>query len=460
MNKISQKSLKKYNANRFTAWLLAVLMLFSALSTGSITVQAEATNAVAQIEEATYTSLEAAVDAAKTATEAAPVVIELLADTALAKDVTIENYITLDLKGFTLNLSSYTLSIDSLGKVVDNSESKTGLLMMAEGGKFYSSTQVPVYNTEKSGYVVADIVHQEAKVSEDGADVFKLVFKPDFGETINNLLKSGDEAANVSIEILVSWTGGSQTFVYTDDMVQDVYANSGKAFYINITNFANFANVTVTPLIVSSLGAECRGTTYSLTTSTPVTSLLNLDGEWLGSTGKHNVTVTTTTDPETNVKTVTFAQTEDQHGWGYLSEKLDNDKVYKFKMKLDIASNGSAYIGIRQANTDARPIKAQTAYVLVIDTSTSKFGLRRHLNSSGEVVKTSAFGKINVSEWHEYEFGAVDIDGGVQITLKVDGEEVLSYKDTTNPITEKGYFTIYPGPGNSIAEISGEINSQ
>ncbi len=40
----SQKRLKKYNVNRFTACLLAVLMLFSALLTGSMTVHAEATD--------------------------------------------------------------------------------------------------------------------------------------------------------------------------------------------------------------------------------------------------------------------------------------------------------------------------------------------------------------------------------------------------------------------------------
>ena len=40
----SQKRLKKYNANRFAACLLAVLMLFSALLTGSMTVHAEATD--------------------------------------------------------------------------------------------------------------------------------------------------------------------------------------------------------------------------------------------------------------------------------------------------------------------------------------------------------------------------------------------------------------------------------
>ena len=137
MNKISQNRVKKYNANRFTACLLAVLMLFSALSTGSITVHAE--TPVAQIGETTYTSLEAAVNAAGTPETA--VEIELLADTALTQAVTIGDNITLDLNGHTLDLGSCDLSLSTSGKVVDNSGAG---LLKTNGGKFNSSTHARI----------------------------------------------------------------------------------------------------------------------------------------------------------------------------------------------------------------------------------------------------------------------------------------------------------------------------
>ena len=187
---------------------------------------------------------------------------------------------------------------------------------------------------------------------------------------------------------------------------------------------------------------------------TPNSNVVDLDltGEWLGSTGSHNVTVTTTTDPETNATTLKFAQTNGQHGWGYLNEKLDNNNAYKFKLKLDIVST-YASIGIRQDGTGLRPHKANNAYVLVINKAQSQFELWKYLNKAGEAVGTSAFGDIDISQWHEIELGAVDVIGGVQVTLKVDGKEVFNYTDTTNPISQAGYFTIYPGPGNSSAEI-------
>ncbi len=242
--------------------LLAVLMLFSALSTGSMTVHAETVDVAQIVGGNTYASLEAAVEAAGTPESA--VEIELLADTALTSAVIINDNVILDLNGKTLNLSSYDLSLSTSGKVVDNSDAQTGLLTTS-GGKFNSNTQMAVYNTAKSGYVVADIKHQEAILTEASTGEFKLVFKPDFGTTVNSLLGNSGTDAKVNIRILLSWDGGSQTFTYTSDMIKDVYTNSGRAFYITVTNFTNVANVKATPQIVSDLGADCRGTAHTLT---------------------------------------------------------------------------------------------------------------------------------------------------------------------------------------------------
>ena len=309
MNKISQKRLKKYSAYRFTACLLAVLMLFSALSTGGITVHAE--TPVAQIGETTYTSLESAVEAAGKPTEANSVEIELLADTALAKDVTIENYITLDLNGHTLDLGSCDLSLGSSGKVVDSSNGQTGLLTTSDGN-FNSSTQMAVYDTTQSGYVVADIKHQEAILSEASTGTFKLVFKPDFGKTANSLLGSSGTEAKVSIQILLSFDGGEdQTFFYDSDMIKDVYDNRGKAFYITVTNFTNVSNVKVTPLIVPSLGTECRGTQHTLTAATVAAESVTLDKSSLELVVDNTATLTATVAPNNATdKTVTWKSSD------------------------------------------------------------------------------------------------------------------------------------------------------
>ena len=339
MNKISRKRMKKYSAYRFTARLLAVLMLFSALLAGSMTVHAE-TAGVAQIGSETYASVEAAVSAANEATTA--VEIDLLVNTAIKSDVTINDNITLDLNGKTLDLGSYNLSLSTSAKVVDNSNTKAGLLTTS-GGKLNSSTQMAVYDTTNSGYVVADIKHQEAILSEASTGTFKLVFKPDFGETANSLLGNSGTEAKVSVQILLSWDGGSQTFTYDSDMIKNVYANSGRAFYITVTNFANVANVKVTPKIVSDLGADCRGTACTLTEATVV--------------NKPVINITTQpTDAEVivgNTATLTVAATATENA----------DVTYQWYSCEDAnKTNATAVSGATSATYEVTPTAVGTVY--------------------------------------------------------------------------------------------------
>ena len=276
--------------------LLAVLMFFSALWAGNMTVHAE--TGVAQIVGGdTYASLGAAIEEAGTHESA--VEIDLLADTALTSAVTINDNVTLDLNGKTLNLGSYDLSLSTSGKVID---SVGGGLLTTSGGKFNSTTQMAVYDTTNSGYVVADVKHQEKILSEASTGTFTLVFKPDFGETANSLLGSSGTDAKVSIQILLSWDGGSQTFTYDSnecDMIKDVYANNGKAFYITVTNFENVSNVKVTPLIVPSLGTECRGTEHTLTGSVAPNGYVKT--EYIDKTGMYGTYLTGVTMSDTVV---------------------------------------------------------------------------------------------------------------------------------------------------------------
>ena len=210
MNRIlkSQKRLKKCKTNRFAAWLLAVLMLFSALPTGSITVHAETeTTNVAQIGEATYTSLEDAIEAAVSGNTGNT--IQLIADTETTEiSLTSDNGITLDLKGHTLKASSI-YAVEGM-HVIDSSSDKTGILKVPVNQFMLSSSnsQMPVYNVEKGGYVFADIediVHQEHVIDTAAADTYEFIFKPYFGDTINKLLKDGGDTAEVDFGIRLKW---------------------------------------------------------------------------------------------------------------------------------------------------------------------------------------------------------------------------------------------------------------
>ncbi len=275
----SQEKMKKYYVNKLAAWLLAVLMLFSALSTGSMTVHAEATTNVAQVGNTSYETLTEAIAGANTAVTSGTtnVVITLLADIALEDGIEIGNKITLDLNGKTLNLNGKTLTISSYlvsngGNVIDNSTLKTGLLKVDNLKCTFSSNnaQMPVYNGSTGGYVFADIEKQEYRRSEVCPNSFELIFKPYFGDTINSLLTSGSDIAMVDIGIRVEWTDAegnpqSKDLVYKNEVVQEVYSTSGKAFYITATGVSNFKNLTITPLVKSRLGgnAESCGNKYN-----------------------------------------------------------------------------------------------------------------------------------------------------------------------------------------------------
>lgn len=260
--------------------LLAVFMLFSALSAGSMTVQADdTTSGVAQIGEMTYATFAGAVAAANEAAINATekVEIDLLADITLGSDVTIEDNITLDLNANTLDLNGYKLTISSYlvsnsGNVVDNSTTKTGFLKVSSDkcALNLTNSQIPVYDGS-TGYAFATITHQQATPAVEEDDAFELVFRPYFGSAdINALLAKGDDA-KVYIGIRLTWTdanGNTQTkdLKYTNDMVKAVYAIDSKmAFYIKATQITDFANLTVTPLVKpitsegTSTSTECLG---------------------------------------------------------------------------------------------------------------------------------------------------------------------------------------------------------
>ncbi|MBR2038334.1 MAG: hypothetical protein IKA09_11510, partial [Lachnospiraceae bacterium] len=224
---------------------------------------------VASINETEYASLETAIDAAPASS-----VIKLLKNVE-AESIETEKYFTLDLNGYTLQVSSFGKYVN----VVDNSTTKTGLLEVAADKCTLPPTneQMPVYDSTKNGYVFATITDQNdgGTISEDS---FKLIFRPSFGEgdTVKNtLLKNGGEAAGISIRIRLDWKVNNEAkskFLtygkYAEgaeyvDMIAEVYSLD-KAFYINATGTNSFAGLKVTPYIESTTGVVKELTTFTI----------------------------------------------------------------------------------------------------------------------------------------------------------------------------------------------------
>ena len=240
-------------------------MLFATLSAGNMTVQASEASAVAKIGSSEYTSLADAITAANDETNA--VEIDLCAAVVLT-DVTIDSNVTLDLNGCTLTTSS-SITVAPGGNVVDNSDKKSGRLILGENAKvsWTSNSQVPVYdaNTNTGGYAFATMTEQVYRKSAMGADTFELIFKPDFG-VLNDLMANNYTTTNVDNGINLKWTdadGNSKSAVAVYDktkenlveMVKTVYtAIREYSFYIKATGANSFDNLTITPMAKSELG--------------------------------------------------------------------------------------------------------------------------------------------------------------------------------------------------------------
>ncbi|MDF2922424.1 MAG: hypothetical protein K0R57_1338 [Paenibacillaceae bacterium] len=85
-----------------------------------------------------------------------------------------------------------------------------------------------------------------------------------------------------------------------------------------------------------------------------------------------------------------------------------------------------------------------------------QFELQKRKNgiSYGNIAVAANNGRLTGGQWHRLELGAVSLAGGqVRIIFKVDDEAIFDYVDTSDAITEKGYFGIVVQPVNGTARL-------
>lgn len=125
-------------------------------------------------------------------------------------------------------------------------------------------------------------------------------------------------------------------------------------------------------------------------------------------------------------------------------------QLMKFGFKYDNVGDWQA-IATRQLDTKVIPTKAK-GYFFVIKEDLIEF--QKYLEKgNGEIVAmVPNNGQIKSGETYEFEVGSVNVDGGVLSTLKVNGNVVLEYLDTDNPIYEEGYFLFYCH--NTLGKVS------
>ena len=173
--------------------------------------------------------------------------------------VTIPENVTFDLGGYKLTTKYFSC----FGNTVDNSDDKSGLLVVPSNRILMMETnaQLPIKSGE--GYKFVDILTFNKKMMSES----KFAFQPVFESTAHELLLSGKANTGVTINVRVSWKQNdgirTQDFEYTDDFVagfiNSYVASEGKyakMFTLELANADAFEDLTFTAVVTSDTGVK------------------------------------------------------------------------------------------------------------------------------------------------------------------------------------------------------------
>ena len=121
---------------------------------------------------------------------------------------------------------------------------------------------------------------------------------------------------------------------------------------------------------------------------------------------------------------------------------LTSRQMMKFGLKYDNTGNWAA-INTRKVTSGVSPTQSRGYFFVIKDdliefqkyTDKSKGAILVTIENNNQIVKPGIT--------HEIEVGSVNVEGGVLSKLIVDGETIIEYLDTEEPIYEQGYFSFY-----------------
>ena len=108
---------------------------------------------------------------------------------------------------------------------------------------------------------------------------------------------------------------------------------------------------------------------------------------------------------------------------------IKNYYIYKYRMNIGLNDNGGAGIALRQSSFADSWDSGIKSYLIII----KKDIIELHVYNAQErgIVRTVANKYIEPGEWFDIETGAIDVDGGVQILVRINGTVLFNYLDTT-----------------------------
>ena len=128
----------------------------------------------------------------------------------------------------------------------------------------------------------------------------------------------------------------------------------------------------------------------------------------------------------------------------HYKDLFSGSDVLKFKAKMSFdATNGWYGFTLKKNNTATAVWDANT-YLIIIKPALIEFQKYNAAASKTGILieKENTFFEPN--KWYDIEFGAVEVVGGEYVFMKANGQEVISYFDTENPILGPGYFCLKP----------------
>ncbi len=124
------------------------------------------------------------------------------------------------------------------------------------------------------------------------------------------------------------------------------------------------------------------------------------------------------------------------------NKPLTSKQKMKFKLKYDTVGDWHA-IATRHVDKNASHTRSRS-YFFVIKPDLIEFQKYEGAGNGEIVVKIPNNEQIIKSgETYDVEVGSVNVDGGVLSTLKINGETIIEYLDSDDPIYDQGYFSIY-----------------
>ena len=115
------------------------------------------------------------------------------------------------------------------------------------------------------------------------------------------------------------------------------------------------------------------------------------------------------------------------------------------KAKFDLG-NGWSTVGLRTGNATIAPWNT-SSYIFLVKKDVIEL---QKFNGSSRWLHSVPNDCLQDGTEHLVEFGAINEDDNVRVTLIVDGKEIFNVLDEENVIADSGYFSIYNSGDSAV----------